>query len=70
MNILIPTVTFIVGFLLGLGAMILYIQYSMYSQMSDLEKHMDEMQNMAAGDFEFPDMEDETSEKEKKEEEE
>ena len=70
MNLLVPLVALVVGFILGVGAMIVYIQYSMYSQMKDLEEHMGDMQNLASGDFDIPaeDIEEKIQKEDKKEE--
>lgn len=70
MNLLVTVAALVVGFVLGVGAMIVYLQYSMYSQMKDLEDHMGEMQDLASGDFDIPaeDIEEKIQEEDKKEE--
>lgn len=71
MSLLVPAASFVSGFILGVGAMILYLQYSMYSQMSDLQEHMGEMQDLTSGDFDMPveDVEDIQGENKKEKEE-
>ena len=57
------------GFLLGVGATLLYIQYSMYSQVGEIEKQMEAMADIQEGlDLEPENIQDaEASEKEEKE---
>lgn len=46
MNIVLLTGIFVLGFVLGIGATLLYIQYTMYSQVGKMEEQMEEVMNL------------------------
>lgn len=49
MSIVTNAAFFITGFLLGIGVTLLYIQYSMYSQVGEIEKQMEAMADIQEG---------------------
>ncbi|MFB6116264.1 MAG: hypothetical protein ABEK10_02020 [Candidatus Nanosalina sp.] len=46
MNLLVLVGTFATGFILGIGATLLYIQYTMYSQVGKMEEQMQEVMDL------------------------
>lgn len=46
MNLLALVAVFLVGFILGVGSALLYIQYSMYSQFGKIEEQIQQVSNM------------------------
>ena len=46
MNYLVLVGVFLLGFVLGIGGTLLYIQYTMYSQVGKMEEQMEEVMNL------------------------
>lgn len=61
MNLLAVAGALILGFVLGIGATLLYIQYTMYSQVGKMEEQMQEVMDL---EEELVDMESDSGSKE------
>lgn len=61
MNLLAVAGALVLGFVLGIGATLLYIQYTMYSQVGKMEEQMQEVMDL---EEELVDMESDSGSKE------